>query len=77
MCQTGTYVSVDEAARLLGTTGMRVLMMLKKNELTGRPDGESWLVDKASLHLCGTPKPADIVRKGGCGGGCGSGCSGE
>jgi len=77
MCEAGTYVPLAEAARLLETTEMRVLMMLKKQELVGKQQDDSWYVDKASLQLCGKPKAADVVRPGGCGGGCGSGCGGH
>jgi hypothetical protein len=77
MCEAGTtYVAIAEAARLLETTEMRVLMMLKKNELQGKVEEEAWYVDKASLQLCDKPKAADVVRPGGCGGGCGSGSGG-
>ncbi|HIJ81696.1 MAG TPA: hypothetical protein HPP76_08310 [Desulfuromonadales bacterium] len=85
MCDAGTnFVPLAEAARLLETTEMRVLMMLKKNELQGSMDEESgWFVDRASLNICGKPQAADVVRPGGCGGGCssgngnGSGCGGH
>jgi hypothetical protein len=59
---------------------MRVLMMLKKKELLGKEEGDSWYVDRSSLNLCDKPKAADIVRPGGCGGGCSansSGCGGH
>jgi hypothetical protein len=74
MCEAGTdFVPIAEAALLLETTEMRVLMMLKKNELTGKNEDEAWYVDRSSLKLCEKPKAADIVRPGGCGGGCSSG----
>lgn len=77
MCEAGTsYVAIAEAARLLETTEMRVLMMLKKNELQGKQQDEAWYVDRSSLQLCSKPKASDIVRPG-CGGGCGSGCGGH
>ena len=81
MCEAGTsFVAIAEAARLLETTEMRVLMMLKKNELQGKVEDEAWYVDRASLQLCDKPKAADVVRSGGCGGGCsggsGGGCGG-
>jgi hypothetical protein len=78
MCEAGTnYVPIAEAALLLETTEMRVLMMLKKNELQGKMEDEAWYVDRSSLNLCNKPKAADIVKPGGCGTcgpGCGSGC---
>ena len=62
MCEAGmNYVPVAEAARLLETTEMRVLMMLKKNELQGKMVEEAWYVDKASLNLCEKPRAADVV----------------
>lgn len=74
MCTAGTdFVSLAEAAALLKTTEPRILMMLKNNQLLGRQEEGDWCVDKASLGICGKPKPADF-RKTGCGGGCGGGC---
>jgi hypothetical protein len=77
MCEAGTLVSIEDAARMLETTEMRVLMMLKRKELEGRFEDETWYVEKASLQLCGKPEASGIVRPGGCGGGCGSGCGGH
>ena len=77
MCEAGTnYVPIAEAAQLLETTEMRVLMLLKKEELQGEMVDEAWYVDRSSLKLCEKPKAADIVRPGGCGG-CGSDCGGH
>jgi hypothetical protein len=77
MCKTGpAFVPIAEAAKLLGTTEMRVLMMVKKHELEGKMEDDLWYVDRASLQLCDKPKAADIVKPG-CGGGCGSGCGGH
>lgn len=74
MCEAGTsFVPIAEAAHLLETTEMRVLMMLKKNEIKGKNEDDVWYVDRASLQRCDKPKAADIVKPG-CGGGCGSGC---
>ena len=81
MCESGTsFVPIAEAALLLETTEMRVLMMLKKKELQGKMEDEAWYVDRSSLDLCNKPKAADIVKPGGCGGGCSgnsSGCGGH
>lgn len=74
MCEAGiSFIPIAEAARLLETTEMRVLMMLKKNELQGKHEDEAWYVDRSSLQLCNKPKPADILKPG-CGGGCGGDC---
>lgn len=78
MCEAGTsFVPIAEAAQLLETTEMRVLMMLKKNELQGKMENEAWFVDRSTLQLCEKPKAADIVRPGGCGGGCSGGSGGK
>lgn len=77
MCQSGTYITITEAAGLLETTETRILMMLKKNELQGTMADETWLVDKISLGLCNKPNASDIVKPGGCGGGCGGSCGGQ
>lgn len=78
MCVAGTnFVPIAEAAQLLETTEMRVLMMLKKNELQGTMVDDAWYVDRSSLKLCGKPKAADIVKAGGCGGGCGGNSGGN
>ena len=80
MCTAGTdFITITEAASCLETTETRILMMLKKNELAGSQDESgSWQIDKASLQLCGKPKPSDFTKTG-CGGGCGSGggCGGH
>jgi hypothetical protein len=77
MCEAGTsFIPLADAARLLKTTEMRVLMMLKRHELTGKLEDGLWYVDRSSLQLCDTPKPADIVGPGRCGG-CGGGCGGK
>ena len=78
MCKPGTsFVSIKEAASLLETTEVRVLMMLKRKELEGMLEDDAWYVERASLQLCAKPKPSDIVHPTGCGGGCGGGCSGH
>jgi hypothetical protein len=78
MCTAGKqFISIAETAAFLETTETRVLMMLKKQELAGSQDENgAWQIDKASLQLCGKPKPADFTKTG-CGGGCGSGGCGN
>ena len=76
MCKSGTLlISICEAARLLETTETRVLMLLKKKELVGKMEGESWYVDSHSLELWERSSPTDLVKTG-CGGGCGN-CGGH
>lgn len=78
MCDSGTFITVAEAAGQLETTETRILMMLKKNELHGKLEDETWYVEKISLGLCNKPHASDIVKPGGCGGGgCGGGCGGH
>ncbi|MDO3377576.1 hypothetical protein [Geoalkalibacter halelectricus] len=43
------YVSLEEAAEILGTTTVNVLMNLKRNRLEGREVDGHWQVSKASL----------------------------
>jgi len=78
MCRSqAEFITIAEAAGYLETTETRILMMLKKNELSGMQDDDGWKIDKASLQLCGKPQPSDIAKKG-CGGGCGNGgCGGH
>jgi len=78
MCEPGTdLVPISVAAQLLETTEMRVLTMLKENELQGKMVDEAWYVDQSSLDLYTTPKVADTVKSEGCGicgTACGNGC---
>ena len=76
MCEAETsFVPIARAAQLLETTEMRVLMMLKKNELQGKFEDDVWYVDRTALQLCDKPNVSDIIKPG-CGG-CGSGCGGH
>ncbi|HEY4744721.1 MAG TPA: hypothetical protein VIH45_08705 [Desulfuromonadaceae bacterium] len=70
MCDAGTFVSITEAAQLLETTEMRVLMMLKHKELIGKLENDAWYVDRASLLGSRKPEAGAIVKPGcgGCGG---------
>lgn len=78
MCEQGTtFISVRDAAALLETTEMRVLMMLRQKVLVGRLEENGWEVDRSSLQGCRRPQADEVVRSGGCGGGCGSGCGGH
>ncbi len=42
-------ISIEEAARVLETTSVNILMNLKRGLLQGRESGEGWLVSRASL----------------------------
>jgi len=77
MCKQETsFILLAEAAKLLNTTEMRVLIMVKRDELQGKMEGDGWLVELSSLQRCARPEPADIVKPR-CGSGCGGGCSGH
>jgi len=76
MCTRETsFIPLAEAAKQLNTTEMRVLIMIKRDELQGKMEGDGWLVNLSSLQQCARPEPADIVKPR-CGGGCSGGCSG-
>jgi len=76
MCESKRpFIAISEAARLLETTETRVLMLLKKNELKGKMEGEAWYVDSASLEQWEKPDETGGITPG-CGGGCGS-CGGH
>ena len=76
MCESEpSYIGIAEAARLLETTEMRILMMIKKEQLTGNLVDGAWYIDRSSLGLCERPTAGDIVRPG-CGGGCSGRCGG-
>lgn len=68
------FVTVEAAARELGTTPTRVLMMLRSNGLAGREGGEGWLVSLPSL-ACAKAHGTDRRVAAGCAAYCPSGCS--
>lgn len=64
------WTPIAEAAQLLGTTPLNVLMHVKRGLLVGAEHEDGWLVDTASL--------VELVRKHGTGGltaVCQSGCA--
>ena len=75
MCESGTnYVPISEAAHLLDTTEILILIMLEKNELQGKMVDDAWQVDRSSITLSNKLKSGDSVGPQGCGI-CGSGCA--
>jgi len=78
VCESGpNFMPLTEAAQLLDTTEIQILMMLDKNELQGKMVDDAMYVDRSSINLRDKQKSADIVSLGGCGicgSGCGSGC---
>lgn len=70
---TSAYLTADEAAELLNTTPMRVLMLLKHKALTGEFSDGEWLVTKDSV-LAWQAAPLDKKQVKTCASAC-SGCS--
>jgi hypothetical protein len=67
------FVTVETAARELGTTATRVLMMLRAKELVGREADGGWLVSAPSL-ACARAHGTDRKVAAGCAAYCSSGC---
>jgi len=65
------FLSVEEAARRLGTTSTRVLIMLKSRELFGVMREGEWLVDRRSLERVDTSSLFPSGAHSGCRGGAG------
>ncbi len=73
---TGENVSVMKAAEVLGTTHLRILMLVKQGDLKGGQDGGGWFVNRESLEGFrkhgGALRAASSCRSscgaGGCGG---------
>lgn len=69
------WVSAGEAAAELGTTPLRVLMLVKSGELVGREGAGGWQVQRASLaerREVGAGRTLGASACGGCSG-CGTG----
>jgi len=72
-------MELDEAVEELGTTGMRLLMLLREGTVEGveQEDG-SWLIARASLERLKERGGVPPVKKKGCASACpssGCGCS--
>lgn len=68
------WISIDDAARKLGTTGLNVLMHIKRGQLLGREESGGWLVEESSLEQCCRSGKKVHPVSGGCTG-CSGGCS--
>lgn len=53
--ETSLLVPLDEAGRILHTTGLRVLMLIKRNTLEGRLHHGTWYVTRKSLAEMPSP----------------------
>jgi hypothetical protein len=72
MSESGKWISLEEAAQKLGTTGLNVLMRVKRGQLKGTEVHGSWMIDAASLDACHCESQSPIVASA-CSG-CKSGC---
>ena len=59
------YVTADEAAELLATTPMRVLMLMRDKALVGMQVEGEWLVSRDSVACC-KAYGADMKEAKGC-----------
>jgi len=58
------YVTADEAAELLATTPMRVLMLMRDKALVGIEAEGEWLVSRDSVACCAAHGSDMKVAKG-------------
>jgi len=68
-------VSAPKAAAMLGTTRLRVLMLIKEGMLEGTQEGGEWFVDRASLERF-EGNGSDATAQRSCRTSCG-GCAGQ
>ena len=73
---TGETVPVMEAAEVLGTTHLRILMLIKEGVLKGGQDGSEWFVTRDSLD-CFSKHGGDVQAKSTCRSSCGGGSCGS
>jgi hypothetical protein len=73
------FISLEEAALILQTTPLNILMHIKRGLLKGTEDDGLWLIERASIDSLmeetGGRKADDVCtsgcsRKHACGGGC-------
>ncbi len=72
---TGENLSVTEAAEQLGTTHLRILMLIKEGVLKGSQEGSEWFVTRESLDCFrkhGGELRVQAKCRTSCGGNCGS-----
>lgn len=63
--KTNERLPLFEAAKELKTTHLKVLMLLKRNVLTGAMTDGEWYVDRSSLD-CFLEHGADLQSQGSC-----------
>ena len=73
-------LTISEAAKILQTTPLNVLMHIKRGLLLGTEEDDGWMIDKISLDALlaktGGVKADEVcssgcAKKHACGGGCG------
>lgn len=69
-------VSAMEAATELGTTRLRIMMLIKEKVLKGMEEGGEWFVDRESLE-CFKAHGGDATSLRSCRTSCGGSCSGH
>jgi hypothetical protein len=72
---SGETVPIMEAAELLGTTHLRILMLIKEGALKGGQEGNEWFVTRESLD-CFSKHGSDVQSKSTCRSSCGGGSCG-
>lgn len=78
MVKTETFerVSAAEAAAKLGTTHLRILMLIKEGVLEGMQEGGEWFVSRESLD-CLKAHGGDAQARRTCRTSCGGSCGGH
>lgn len=69
-------ISAIEAAALLGTTRLRIMMLIKEGMLKGAEEGGEWFVDRESLD-CFNARGGDATARRTCRTSCGGNCGGH
>jgi hypothetical protein len=72
---TEITVPLMEAAEELGTTHLRILMLIKEGDLKGSQEGDEWFVTRESLD-CFRKHGGDVQAKTTCRKHCGGGSCG-
>ncbi len=70
---TEGYLPISDAAEELGTTHLRVLMLIKEGALQGKQEGEDWLVTRESVD-CFRKHGGDLRVQAACRTSCGGNC---
>jgi hypothetical protein len=74
MSQQSQWLSLEEAAQVMTTTTMNVMMHIKRGLLSARESEEGWQIDSASL-LGYLDQAGDAARGALCHKSCAKGCA--